>query len=432
MKEMLKVFKFGGAALKDAAAIRNVRNILERYKGENLVVVVSAFAKVTDNLESLVDAYLRQDGSAYAHLDSIKRRHGEVVKDLFVDKNAVVQDLDNIYIDLERKLEKAPNNSYDFIYDQVVSCGEMLSSVIVSHYFQKTGLKTKWIDARKIVITDEIYREGWVQWEETEHNASQIISPLIESNDVIITQGFIGSSKQGNITTLGREGSDYTAAILAYCLNGASMTIWKDVPGILTADPKLFDNISKLDRISYREAIEMTYYGAKVIHPKTIKPLQNKSIPLIVKSFKNPEGEGTYISDEVEDHYPPIVALESDQALVQISTKDFSFVAEHHMSELFHHIASLRLQVNMMQNSAISFSVCFNDVDDKVDRFADIIEQKFKVTITRGLELITVRHYNESTLNSLKSGKMLLLEERMRNTVQMVVKNVPIIARKDY
>ena len=430
MKKALKVYKFGGLSLKDAEAIRNVYDILKTHPNERLIVVVSAFAKVTDALENLVAAHMRNDGSSDAYFDVIKKRHFEVIDDLFEGEVNIKSEVQSVLDDIQFQLDKHRDKGYDLIYDQVVSRGEILSSVIVAAYFNARGLKSNWVDARKIVITDDIYREGWVQWDETTKNAHNLVAPLLDNEGVVITQGFIGSTANGYTTTLGREGSDYTAAILSYCLDAESMTIWKDVPGILTADPKLFDNITKLDLISYREAIEMTYYGAKVIHPKTIKPLQNKSIPMLVKSFLNPEGEGTYISDEVEDHYPPIVALEKEQALVQISTRDFSFVAEHHISEIFQHIADLRLQVNMMQNSAISFSVCFNDVDDKVDRFAENMERKFKVTIIRGLELITVRHYNETTVESLKSGKMLLLEERLRNTMQMVVKNVPVIERR--
>nr|MBP9874998.1 aspartate kinase [Haliscomenobacter sp.] len=240
----------------------------------------------------------------------------------------------------------------------------------------------------------------------------------------------IGSTTENFTTTLGREGSDYTAAIFSFCLDAERMTIWKDVPGVLTADPRLFENVVKIDRLSYKEAIEMTYYGAKVIHPKTIKPLQNKSIPLYVKSFIDPSGEGTCISDEAEDLYPPMVAVEMNQALLLISTRDFSFVAEHHMSYLFNMIAEMRLQVNMLQNSAISFNVCVNDIDDKVDRFAERIQDKFKVIIDRGLELYTVRHYHPDVLVNLRRGKIVLMEERTSENMQMVVKDVPVMRRR--
>ncbi|HMR43897.1 MAG TPA: aspartate kinase, partial [Saprospiraceae bacterium] len=282
-----------------------------------------------------------------------------------------------------------------------------------------------------IIRTDNLYREAWVQWDETVEKAEKIVPPLIASGKFVLTQGFIGSTSENFTTTLGREGSDYTAAIFSFCLDAERMTIWKDVPGVFTADPRIFDNVSKLERLSYREAIEMTYYGAKVIHPKTIKPLQNKSIPLFVKSFIEPSGEGTCISAEVDDNYPPMVAIESNQALLNIATRDFSFVAEHHMSYLFQKIAEMRLQVNMMQNTAISFGISVNDVDNRVEDFANAIEKEYKVNIDRGLELITVRHYQENVLENLKRGKIVLLEERIRNTVQMVVKDVPVLRRKE-
>jgi aspartate kinase len=338
--------------------------------------------------------------------------------------------VNDAFVEIEWALEDHPHEDYDYNYDQIVSVGELVSTKIVTAYLQKAGLKAQWLDARDIILTDNMHREGWVQWTETVDNAQRIAKPMLENGGFVITQGFIGSTSENFTTTLGREGSDYTAAIFSYCFDAESMSIWKDVPGVLTADPRLFENVTKLDMLSYKEAIEMTYYGAKVIHPKTIKPLQNKNIPLYVKSFIDPEGAGTLISNEVEDNYPPMVAVESNQALIHISTRDFSFVAEHHMSELFAKIAEGRLQVNMMQNTAISFSICVNKMDDKVEKFAKSIEKDFKVTIEEGLELITVRHYNELILEELKRGKIILLEERIRKTLQLVMKNVPVMKRK--
>jgi len=317
------------------------------------------------------------------------------------------------------------------MYDQIVSVGEVVSSKIANAYLNAIGLTSKWLDARDIVRTDNLYREAWVEWAETQERANDIAKPMISADNFVITQGFIGSTSENFTTTLGREGSDYTAAIFSFCLDAESMTIWKDVPGVLTADPRLFENVTKLDRLSYKEAIEMTYYGAKVIHPKTIKPLQNKSIPLLVKSFIDPSGDGTFISDEVEDTYPPMVAVEQNQTLLYISTRDFSFVAEHHISYLFNKIAEYRLQVNMMQNTAISFSICVNSIDDKAHRFAEGIKEGFKVILEEDLELITVRHFNADTVESLRRGKMVLLEQTARNTLQMVVKDVNVMRRKE-
>jgi len=430
MKSPIKVFKFGGASLKDADAIRNVGTILQNYRGEQLFIVVSAMGKTTNALEAVVAAHANQTGNAFELLNAVKKSHYDVLRELMPDDEAAFANVNDTFVEIEWVLEEEPHEDYDYMYDQIVSVGEVVSSRIVSAYLNTIGLTSKWLDARDIIRTDNLYREAWVEWAETQERATNIARPMISPDNFVLTQGFIGSTSENFTTTLGREGSDYTAAIFSFCLDAESMTIWKDVPGVLTADPRLFDDVVKLDRLSYREAIEMTYYGAKVIHPKTIKPLQNKSIPLYVKSFIEPAGSGTFISDEVDDTYPPMVAVEQNQALLQISTRDFSFVAEHHISMLFQLIADLRLQVNMMQNSAISFSVCVNDQDDKVDRFIGRIESEFKVMLDRDLELITVRHYQNEVLDNLKRGKLILLEERIRQTVQMVVKDVPMIRRR--
>ncbi|MCB0558741.1 MAG: aspartate kinase [Lewinellaceae bacterium] len=431
MKPVVKVFKFGGSSLKDAAAIQNVANILQNHKGKRLVIVVSAMGKTTNALEKVVEAHAAKTGQAFSILNDIKAQHYRLIDELFGKDDEVYAAVNDAFVEVEWILEEEPHENYDYMYDQIVSVGELVSSKIVTAYLNKVGLPVQWLDARDIILTDDIFREGWVQWEETLERSAKIARPMLDKGEFILTQGFIGSTSENFTTTLGREGSDYTAAIFSFCLDAEDMTIWKDVPGVLTADPRLFENVVKLDRLSYKEAIEMTYYGAKVIHPKTIKPLQNKSIPLYVKSFIEPEGEGTLVSDEVEDNYPPMVAVEPDQCLLQISTRDFSFVAEHHISYMFKLIADLRIQVNMMQNSAISFNICINDIDDKADRFAELLKDKFKVMLDRGLEMITVRHYQEDVLDNLRRGKLVLLEERIRDTTaQMVVKDVPVMRRK--
>lgn len=426
----MKVFKFGGASIKDAAAIKNVGNILQECKEEALLIVVSAMGKTTNALEKVVEAYVAQNGTAFECLNIVKQQHYQIMSALFDMTDDVFAAVNDTFVEIEWVIEDDPEDTYDYIYDQIVSVGELVSSKIVSAYLNKIGLTTHYLDARDIIQTDNLHREATVNWTETKQRASSIAQPLIGQNTFVLTQGFIGSTSENFTTTLGREGSDYTAAIFSYCLDAESMSIWKDVPGVLTADPRLFDNVTKLDRLSYREAIEMTYYGAKVIHPKTIKPLQNKSIPLYVKSFVEPAGEGTYISSDVEDKYPPMVAIEHQQALIHISTRDFSFVAEHHLQFLFSQFAKHRLQVNMMQNTAISFGVCVNDIDDRVESFIKSIETDFKVMVDKDLELITVRHYNKEILESLKNGKMVLLEERIRKTLQMVVKDVLVMKRK--
>ena len=423
----LKVFKFGGSSVRDADNVKNSASIIVSFQNQPLLIVVSAMGKTTNALEEVVGAHAAKNGKALEILNAIKEQHYQIMSGLFEPGDEVYAAVNDHFVSVEWVLEEEPHPNYDYMYDQIICAGELVSSVILAAYLNRIGLKTAWLDARDVILTDDIYREGWVQWDETVERAKAKALPLLEKGNLVVTQGFIGSTRENATTTLGREGSDYTAAIFSFCLDAEEMTIWKDVPGVLTADPRLFENVEKLDRLSYREAIEMTYYGAKVIHPKTIKPLQNKSIPLRVRSFIDPKGEGTLISGDVEDNYPPMVAVERHQALVYISTRDFSFVAEHHMSVLFSHIADLRLQVNMMQNTAISFVVCVNDIDDKVERFAQSMQKDFKVLIDRNLELITVRHSLPTVLENLRKGKILLMEERTKDTVQMVVKNVQVL-----
>ncbi|HMO41158.1 MAG TPA: aspartate kinase [Saprospiraceae bacterium] len=433
MKKIIKVFKFGGASVKDAAGVKNVAHILQQFREEKIVIIVSAMGKTTNALEEVVAAHAAKTGKAWELLNAVKKHHYDIMDQLFDKKHDIYAEVNDLFnAEAEWVLEEEPHDNYDFLYDQIVSVGELVSTRIVAAYLNTVNLPTQWLDARDVILTDDIYREGWVQWEETQENANRIVKPMLEQPGFILTQGFIGTTRENFTTTLGREGSDYTAAIFSFCLDAESMTIWKDVPGVLNADPRLFDNTVKLDRLSYKEAIEMTYYGAKVIHPKTIKPLQNKNIPLYVKSFINPEAEGTYISSDVEDLYPPIITVEKNQTMLQIFTRDFSFVAEHHLSTLFQMIADLRLMVNMMQNSAISFSVCVTDleIDDKVDRFVAMLQKDFKVQVDKGLEVIAVRHPQDNVLENLLKGKMILMEERVKETLQFVVKDVPITTWK--
>ncbi|MEN0046363.1 MAG: aspartate kinase [Bacteroidota bacterium] len=432
MNSDIRVFKFGGASLEDAENVRNVASILAKYKGQRLLVVVSAMGKTTNALEAIVAAHTKQDGTAQELLEQLKQKHFQVAQELFgEDTKEVFTTINDTFVEIEWALEEEPHEDYGYTYDQIVSVGELLSSKIVAAYLNHQQLKTHWLDARDVILTDNLYRSAGVQWEETLERAKAYALPQVTEEQFVLTQGFIGTTSENFTTTLGREGSDYTAAIFSFCLDAKDMSIWKDVPGVLTADPRLFNHVTKLDRLSYREAIEMTYYGAKVIHPKTIKPLQNKNIPLYVKSFIEPTGEGTLISDEVEDKYPPMVAVEKNQAALYISTKDFSFVAEHHMSFLFNKIADFRLQVNLMQNTAISFAICVNHVENRVHQFAKEIEEQFNVMIDEGLELYTVRHYNDATIQSLLSNKMVLLEERTPKTLQMVIRDLPVMKRKE-
>lgn len=426
----MKVFKFGGASIKDATAIKNVANILQSYRDEQLVIVVSALGKTTNALEAVVNAHAKYTGNAQELYDGVKEQHYALLRELFDANDEVFSLVNDTFVEGEWVLEEAPNEDYDYMYDQLVCMGELVSTRILAAYLNKVGLPTQWLDARDVVQTDNTYREGWVNWEKTKANAQRIVPPMLKAGGFVLTQGFIGSTSENFTTTLGREGSDYSAAIFSHCLDAESMTIWKDVPGVLNADPRLFENVLKLDRLSYKEAIEMTYYGATVIHPKTIKPLQNKSIPMYVKSFLDPAGEGTEISSDTEDTYPPIVMVEKNQALLHISTLDYSFVAEHHMARLFSKLANQRIFVNSMQNTAISFTICVPNVPERIDKFIKEISDEFKVRKEEHLELITIRHYTQDTIDNLKKGKIVLFEERIRNTTQMVVRNIPPIERR--
>jgi aspartate kinase len=427
----MKVFKFGGASVRDAAGIKNVATILQRYKDEQLVIIVSAMGKNTNALEAVINAHAKQTGNAHELYNEVKESHYAVMRDLFDANDEVFTTINDTFVEGEWVLDEAPNEDYDYMYDQLVCMGELVSTRILSAYFNKAGLNTQWLDARDVVITDNTYREGWVIWEKTRTNIQKVVPPMLAAGGFVLTQGFIGSTTENFTTTLGREGSDYSAAIFAHCLDAESMTIWKDVPGVLNADPRLFENVIKLDRLSYKEAIEMTYYGATVIHPKTIKPLQNKSIPLYVKSFINPDGEGTEISSDTEDTYPPIIVVEKNQALLHISTLDYSFVAEHHMARLFDKLATQRIFVNSMQNTAISFTICVPNVADRIEKFCKEVSDEFKIKKESELELITIRHYTQDTIDNLKKGKIVLFEERIRNTMQMVVRNLPPIERRE-
>lgn len=431
MKKPVNVFKFGGASLKDAAGMRNVSSILSRYKGEPVVVVVSALGKTTNALEAVVKAHQDKNPQAAEQYQQIKNAHFALLQELVEPDNKAFDDLNDIFVEAEWALEEAPHPNYDYIYDQIVSVGELASSCIIAALLNHQGLATQWLDARDVLKTDDIFREATVLWHDTIESVRETMLPVLHSGTFVLTQGFIGSTSENATTTLGREGSDYSAAIFSYCLDAEKMTIWKDVPGVLTADPRLFENVQQLYRLSYNEAIEMTYYGARVIHPKTIKPLQNKSIPLHVKSFLHPDEKGTVIAAEVDDNYPPIVVVEPDQALLIISTRDFSFVAEHHLGQIFSLSAKHRVWVNLMKNTAINFIACVPNDTGRVDAFISDLEKDFQVVKEENLELVTVRHYQEELLHELKKGKIILLEDSFEKTVQMVLKTVPMLKRKD-
>ncbi len=418
----MRVFKFGGASVKDAEAVKNVCNILKRYSAEEILVVVSAMAKTTNALEQVWKAYLQKDNSIHEKVKQVFDFHINMVRDLFgADVSKIEDEISNVFVELDWIIEEEPLDGKAYLYDQIVSLGEILSTKIVQAYLQHEGVNSMWLDARAYIQTDNTYREGKVDWEKTRTFIQNDI-PLFLKKKIIITQGFIGCTSENFTTTLGREGSDYSAAIFANCLDAESVTIWKDVPGVLTADPKLFDNAIKLDDIPYAEAIEMTYYGASVIHPKTIKPLQNKKIPLYVKAFLDPDKEGTCVGKlESVVFNDPIIIVKKNQKLLSISTLDFSFIAEDNLSELFGIISKHGIKINTMQNSAMTFSCCIDD-DDKVEDLIKEISVRYKVFYNDSLELVTIRHYNDAVIEKILSGKKLLLEQRSRSTIQLVLR----------
>jgi aspartate kinase len=423
----MKVFKFGGASVKDADAVKNVSRVMSFYKNEPLIVVVSAMGKTTNALERLVNAWFYKSSDPLEILAEVKDYHYKILHQLFPDKNhSLYSDINNTFVEIEWAIEDEAQRDFDFEYDQIVSIGELLSSKIVSAWLNEQGIRNDWKDVRDFLQTDNNYREGQVDWLLTEKLTKDQLGLFFEENTsgVIVTQGFIGCTSENFTTTLGREGSDYTAAILAYVLDAECVTIWKDVPGVLNADPKWFEDTVLLEQLSYHDAIELAYFGASVIHPKTIKPLQNKNIPLFVKSFIFPDSKGTIINNFENELPVPSFIFKFNQALVSIKPKDFSFIVEENLVGIFKCFASNKVKLNVMQNSATSFSVCIDDEDRKTTALIEELKQSFKVLHNRNLELITIRHYDQATVDRVTKGKEILLELRSRNTVQMVVKNL--------
>ncbi|WDF53661.1 aspartate kinase [Mucilaginibacter sp. KACC 22063] len=416
------VFKFGGASVKDAAGIINLSKVVEKYKHEKLLIVVSAMGKTTNALERLTKAYVNQSDGIQLIYNEIKEYHYAILSELFDHSHPVFDDVENTFVEIDWMIEDEPHDDYDFIYDQIVSIGELVSTRIINAYLNQVGLTSKWLDVRGYIHTDNTYREGIVEWQKTCTHIEQELPALLEKN-IIVTQGFLGGTSENFTTTLGREGSDYTAAIFASCLKAESVTTWKDVPGILNADPKLFTDTVKFDRLSYTEAIEMTYYGAAVIHPKTIKPLQNAHIPLLVKPFNDPDAAGTIISETgLHQYEKPVIIVKQNQVLVSVSAKDYSFITEDHLSAVFTLFAKYHVKINVMQVSALSISVCFDYREGKFEKLLQALSQDFNHKYNSELTLITLRHYKADELRNLTGDRKVLLEQTSRNTAQVVLK----------
>lgn len=418
----MQIFKFGGASVKDAANIKNVANIIKKYNGIPTLVVVSAMGKTTDRLESITKNYYYEKDDTFQQLEILKREYHELLRELFEnDTHPIFDEVFNTFVEVEWILEEDPQDGYDYLFDQIVSLGELTSTKILAGYLQHIGLNVKWVDARDYIFTDNNYREANVDWKKTEDKIRKEI-PSILDEDIIITQGFIGSTSENFTTTLGREGSDYSAAVFASCLNAESVTIWKDVPGVLNADPKWFDKTELIPELSYADAIELTYYGATVIHPKTIKPLQNKKIALHVKSFINPEKPGTIIRTTNQMLPVPSFIFKVNQILLHIQPRDFSFILEDNLSHIFQLCHQNRIKINMMHNTAISFSVSIDDTGENVKNFINELEKRYRIDCHSDLELITIRYYNQETMDRVLIGKEIIKQLQDNYTCQMLVK----------
>lgn len=423
----MKIFKFGGASVKNAENIKNVAEIVKLYPNDNLAIVVSALGKTTNALEDVTRAYAKGKGDAKELLKQVHQLHLQEMDQLFADKNHICySEVENVFAEIEKRFDVTASANYDLVYDQIVSRGEILSSVIVSHYFASVGIKNYWKDARSIIRTDSTFREGKVDWVVSQQMANKNLLPVFIGNNeknIVVTQGFIGSTSIGLTTTLGREGSDYTAAILAYLLDAKDVTIWKDVAGFMNADPKKYDKAVKLDKISFKEALELSYYGASIIHPKTIKPLQNKDIPLYVNSFLHPKEKGTVIqSSEQFDNQVPSFIFKGNQVLLSIIPKDFSFIAEESLRDIFDIFASMGVRVNLMQNSALSFSVSVDMNEDKLPVLIKKLQENYKVKYNENCELVTIRHYDQKTIDMVTANKEILVEQKSRFTARMITR----------
>lgn len=416
----MRIFKFGGASVKDADGIKNVFSVLEKVGHEDTLLVISAMGKTTNALELVIKNYFEKSNELHASMQEVRKYHNQILMDLFDDEeHDVFYAVNSHFADLEYFIRSNKSPNYNFVYDQVVSYGEIISTTIVSHYFNHAGLKNNWIDVRNFIKTDNNYRDADVDWEKTQ----QLISKGVKKKALNITQGFLGSDENNFTTTLGREGSDYTAAIFAYCLSAESVTIWKDVPGVMNADPRFFENSVLLNQISYREAIELAFYGASVIHPKTLQPLQRKEIPLFVKSFINPLLPGTSVSKGADlEPQTPCFIVKKNQLLLSLSSIDFSFIMEENISEIFALLHKFKIKTSLIQNSAISFSVCVEDKFGNFNELKAILSKKFKVAYNENVSLYTIRHFDEKAAQMVENGKNVLVKQISRETMQLVTK----------
>ena len=413
----MHVFKFGGTSVKDALGVKNLVQVLRKVGFENTLIIVSAMGKTTNGLETVVGNYFHNKSELLSSLREVKTYHHVILMDLFEESHPVFKKVAALFDELNSFFDRNKSPDYNFVYDQAIGYGELVSTIIISEYLNLVGITSNWLDVREYIKTDNYYRRANVDWEATQ----KTISSNFDRSVLNVTQGFLGSDSNNFTTTLGREGSDYTAAIFAYCLNAENVTIWKDVPGVLNADPRYFENSQLLNRISYREAIELAFYGASVIHPKTLQPLQQKEIPLFVKSFNHPEDSGTMVAkgSGIEPMIPCFI-VKKDQVLISLSSLDFSYIVEENISEIFRLLHLYKMKVDVIQNSAISFSVCMDDIYNNLPDLLHHLKAKFKVTCHENVSLYTIRHYNLDAIAQLEVDKIVLLKQLTQETMQMV------------
>ncbi|MBT8384867.1 MAG: aspartate kinase [Bacteroidia bacterium] len=415
----MKIFKFGGASIKDSEGVRNMARLIQGTGYKDILIVVSAMGKMTNAFEKISDAFFYKKDELVPLIDNVKAFHYNIASKLFNSKShTIFLEMESIFLEMTDFMKNCESKDYNYVYDQIVSKAELISTKIVSQFLNDVGINNTWIDVRGFIITNSDYRDARVDWKKTEKNITTQIAP----NKLYITQGFIAKDEGGNTTTLGREGSDYSAGIFAYCLNAESLTIWKDVEGVLNADPRYFEDAQLLHQISYTEAIELAFYGASVIHPKTLQPLQKKEIPLFVKSFLNPENKGTVVTRGTKIvPETPCFIVKNDQILLSISSLDFSFIVEQNISEIFDFLHKYKMKVSLIQNSAISFSVC---MEDKYQNFTELLEAlkiKFNLEFYKEVTLLTIRHFNEDAIKKIEHNKKVLLKQLTRETVQIVI-----------
>lgn len=423
----MKVFKFGGASVKDAPAIENLKNILQRYENEQLVVVISAMGKTTNFLEKLLDAYCHEPEKVEGLLTELRARHERVAEELMGAGNPFLPHSERLFTLLAEQLQRPTSDNYDYDYDRIVSFGELLSTTLISTYLNHQGLDVQWLDARQLVRTDNTYREGHVDWTVTRKLVCNTINPYFQNrtSGMVLTQGFIAGTAENQTTTLGREGSDYSAAILANTLDAECVTVWKDVPGILNADPKRFPNAVKIDKLTYHETVELAYYGASVIHPKTLRPLHNKQIPLFVKSFFHPENEGSMITQTADTKDIPSYIVKDNQLLISVSPRDFSIIGVENLSKILDILSQYRVKINLIQNSALTFSVCTDNVPMRLQPCIEALQKEFVVKFNEAIRLVTIRHYDESSekeVLGMFAGEEVLIRQNNRHTIQLVLK----------